>query len=404
MSTSTATADRKLLTSIAIEKFKPRADRYEVGDPGARGLRVVIQPSGSKTFILRYRFGGRPKKHTIGPVEIGLAAARVEASKAIYELAQGRDPADAKREAKEAQRLAALEVEDTFYSVAERYLKLEGPKLRSLGMLRQRLAPLYKTLGARPIAAIKRSEIVHLLDHIEAERGPAAAQGAFAIIRRVMSWHAARSDDFRSPIVRGMGRVSIKERVRSRILSDDEIRRVWKAAEELGPFGRYVQFLLLSGARRTEASRVRWSELSGSDWLLPAARNKSKVELLRPLSAAAMQVIAKTSKVSDTFVFSTDGAHALGGYVRPKRQLDAASGTSGWRLHDLRRTSRSLMSRAGVPSDHAERALGHVIGGVRGTYDRHRYQTEVLRAYEALAQLVERIVDGPVDNVVSMRG
>jgi hypothetical protein len=174
---STAASPRgKALTAIAVEKLKPRADRYEVRDGGARGLRVVVFPSGAKSFILRYRHAGIPKKLTIGPVEIGLAAARVENSKALYELAQGRDPGAAKAATKEAQRLAALAVEDTFYSVAERYLNLEGPKLRSLGMLRQRLEPVYKTLGARPIAAIKRSEIVHLLDRVEAERGPAAAQ------------------------------------------------------------------------------------------------------------------------------------------------------------------------------------------------------------------------------------
>jgi integrase len=401
-SSATVTHRGKPLTAIAVKKLKPRADRYEVGDPGSRGLRLVVFPSGAKSFILRYRFGRTPKKLTIGPVEIGLAAARVEASKAHYELTQNHDPADAKRAAKEAQRLAALAVQDTFYSVAERYLELEGPKLRSLGMLRQRLVPIYKALGARLIAAIKRSEIVNLLDCIEAERGPAAAHAAFAIIRRVMSWHAARSDDFRSPVVRGMGRVSVKERARSRILSDDEIRRVWKAAEELGPFGHCVQFLLLTGARRTEASHMRHAELTGSEWLLPATRNKTKVELQRPLSVATMAVIAKMPKVSDTFVFSADGVHPLSDRVRPKKQLDAASGTSGWRLHDLRRTARSLMSRAGVPSDHAERALGHVIGGVRGVYDRHRYQAEMLAAYEALAAQIGRIIN-PQENVVALR-
>jgi integrase len=147
---------------------------------------------------------------------------------------------------------------------------------------------------------------------------------------------------------------------------------------------------------------MRHAELTGSEWLLPATRNKTKVELQRPLSVATMAVIAKMPKVSDTFVFSADGVHPLSDRVRPKKQLDAASGTSGWRLHDLRRTARSLMSRAGVPSDHAERALGHVIGGVRGVYDRHRYQAEMLAAYEALAAQIGRIIN-PQENVVALR-
>ena len=86
-----------------------------------------------------------------------------------------------------------------------------------------------------------------------------------------------------------------------------------------------------------------------------------------------------------------------------RRELDAASGVKGWRLHDLRRTARSLMSRAGVPTDHAERCLGHVIGGVRGVYDRHEYHTEKQQAFEALAGLIERIVTGAQAGVVQLK-
>ena len=74
----------------------------------------------------------------------------------------------------------------------------------------------------------------------------------------------------------------------------------------------------------------------------------------------------------------------------------------GWTLHDLRRTARSLMSRAGVSADVAERCLGHVISGVRGTYDRHAYFDEKKRAFEGLAALVERIINPPVANVIPL--
>ena len=81
--------------------------------------------------------------------------------------------------------------------------------------------------------------------------------------------------------------------------------------------------------------------------------------------------------------------------------MDQASGVTGWTLHDLRRTARSLMSRAGVPTDHAERCLGHVIGGVRGVYDRHEFHAEKKRAYEALAVQIDRIIN-PEENVVPL--
>ena len=146
---------------------------------------------------------------------------------------------------------------------------------------------------------------------------------------------------------------------------------------------------------------MRWAEITGDSWTLPAARNKTNVELVRPLSAAAMAILASLPH-SGEFVFSRTGEAPLSGLSRFKIELDRASGTEGWVIHDLRRTSRSLMSRAGVASDHAERCLGHVIGSIRGVYDRHSYQAEMLLAYEKLAALIGSIVD-PQPNVVSIR-
>jgi integrase len=402
---SPAPHSRRGLTAIAIEKLKPRPYRYEVGDPGAQGLRVIVQPSGHKSFILRYRFGGKPKKYTIGPVVIGLAAARVEASKAIYELAQGRDPSAAKRATKEEQKLAALAVEDTFYSVSERLLQLEGHKLRSADARRKRLGRLvYPEIGHRPVVEIKRSEVVRLLDKIEANNGPAMAHAVLAIIRRALSWHSARSDDYANPLaVRGLGRVNAKERARDRVLNDDEIRRLWKAADGFeGPEGRFIQFLLATACRRSEAAGLRFSELSGSDWLLPAARNKVKTDLLRPLSALALETIAKTPRISAEFVFST-GARPLDGFSRFKRRLDEASGVGRWTLHDLRRSSRSLLARAGIASEIAERCLGHLPSTIEATYNKHQYRDEMQRAFEALASLLQRIITGTEGKVIEMR-
>jgi integrase len=220
-----------------------------------------------------------------------------------------------------------------------------------------------------------------------------------------MNWYATRSDDFRSPIVRGMARVKAKERARERTLTDDELRAVWKVADGTpGPFGPYVQFLLLTAARRNEASEMVQGELNGIDWTLPADRNKTKVDLVRPLSEAALAVLAKVPKLAGCkFMFSTDGKNPISGFTRFKDNLDKACGVTGWTLHDLRRSARSLMSRAGVPSDHAERCLGHVITGVRATYDRHEFYAEKQRAFEALATQIGFILD-PKENVIPIAG
>jgi integrase len=190
-----------------------------------------------------------------------------------------------------------------------------------------------------------------------------------------------------------MARSNPHERARKRVLTDDEIRTVWAAAEELGAFGRYVRFLILTGARRSEAAGMRWAELDGAEWLLPSARNKTKLDLLRPLSRMALAVIG-VQRDGAEFVFSTNhGSTPLAGFSELKIAFNRAAGPmERWTLHDLRRTARSLMSRAGVQTDHAERVLGHVIGGVRGIYDRHEYAEEKREALRKLAVQIDRII------------
>ena len=96
------------------------------------------------------------------------------------------------------------------------------------------------------------------------------------------------------------------------------------------------------------------------------------------------------------------GHTPISGFSKFKARFDRGCPVAPWTIHDLRRTARSLMSRAGVAPDHAERCLGHVIPGVRGVYDRHRYEDEMARAYEALAAQIDRIVS-PRQNVVELR-
>jgi integrase len=391
------------LTPLAIAALKKRATRYEVPDRGCTGLYVVVQPSGRKSFALRYRRPdtGKPAKLTLRKGTMTLAEARVAATDALATLSKGTDPG--KAQLGEAER-AALAKADTLRAIAENYLKREGPKLRTADQRRRTLERLvFPVLGNKPIAEIKRSDIVKLLDKVEDDSGPRMASVTLAVLSRIFNWHASRTDDFRSPIVRGMARgKSTSESTRVRILSDDELRAVWRAAEGVNVFGGLVRFLLLTTARRNEAARMIRDELTGSDWCLPASRNKVKLDLIRPLSDAALAVLAGMPRINDSpFVFcSSSGRGPIGDFGRYKRALDAASGVTGWRLHDLRRTGRSLMSRGGVNPDHAERCLGHKLRGVRETYDRHEYHAEKKSALAALAAQVGIIINPPEGNVV----
>jgi integrase len=390
---------RRPLTDIGVRALKPALSRREIPDPGCHGLYVVLQPSGARRFAVRYRFAGASRKHTLPP-GISLAAARKLAGDTMLEVAQGRDPAAVKKAAARGETLAEAIAD----YLRRENAKPEGDRLRSLqwreGVLRRHV---YPTLGDRPIAQIKRSEIVRLLDQIEGGSGAPMADRTLSILRTIMDEYAVRNDDFHSPIVRKMARAAGRP-PRSRVLSDVEIAAVWHAESTDVPFSALVRFLLLTAARRDEAACMRWDEIAGDIWTLPASRNKTGVELIRPLSAAAQGIIAGLPRIAGSpFVFTYDGTKPLGGFSRRKRRFDAACGVAEWQIHDARRTSRSLMARAGVPVDHAERCLGHVLPRIRATYDKHGYLDEMRHGYEALAALIGRIVD-PQPNVIGLRG
>jgi integrase len=382
---------------IAGAEAESGAERTIYWDDDLPGFGLQVTAAGAKSFVCQYRAGKRSRRLAI-KATLKLGEARKEAKAILGRVAKGHDPlAERRKEQGEAS--------NTLRAVADSYFTREGKKLRTARDRQATLARLvYPKLGARQIGDIKRSEIVRLLDHIEDERGPVMADRTLAYLRRVFTWHAGRSDDFRSPIVRGMARTKPAERAGDRVLSDDEIKRVWAAAGDMNnAFGPLVRFILLTAARRNEAAHMRRSELVGDVWAIPAVRNKGKRDVVVPLSKAAQAILKALPVVGDgRFVFSHDGKRPVGGFSKFKAKLEKVSGVTGWGLHDLRRTARSLMSRAGVNSDIAERCLGHVIGGVRGVYDRHEYLEEKRLAFEALAAQIERILN-PKENVVPLR-
>jgi integrase len=367
-------------------------------DEARKGLALRVTKAGSKSWTYHFTLAAKRVRMTFGTYPAtSLASARTLADEAEAALEAGHDPR------------SALAKAETLQAICEAWVTREAAALRTGEARKAALKNwVYDELGNRPIADIRRSDIVRMLDRIEDEGGPAMADKVLAIIRRIFNWHASRSDDFHSPIVPGMARTKSADRARARILTDDEIRIVWAVAKGQGAFGRLIRFLLLTGARRTEAAAMPWAELTGAEWLLPGPRNKTKLDLLRPLPPAALAVIGPKPNGA-TFVFSNDGAGPLRGYGALKEYFDAAITAQGaeplprWTLHDLRRTARSLMSRAGVSPDHAERVLGHVIGGVRGTYDRHEYLDEKRDALAALARLVARIIDNKPTTLTLVR-
>jgi len=393
---------RQKLTPAWVANVEPSATNQIYWDTEQRGFGLLVLPSGEKRYVVQYRAFRRSRRMTFKP-GLTLTEARKEAKAVLGAVAKGGDPMAERRRQEGA-------ATNTLKAIAEEYFKREGAKLRSAD---HRLAAferlIFPVLGARQIDSIKRSEIVRLLDKIEDERGPSMAHVALAFLSRVFNWHASRDDDFLSPVRRGMGRIKPAEHARERVLADVELRAVWQAAEATaGSYGHYVRFLLLTATRRNEAADMRRDELSNGDWIIPAERieggkgMKGKREHVVPLSPAAKAIVDGMPMLGP-FVFTTSGRHPINGFSYYKRAFDKACGVTGWRLHDLRRTARSLMSRAGVNADVAERCLAHKIGGVRGVYDRYAYHAEKKHAFEALASSIAHIVNPPADNVVTLR-
>jgi integrase len=372
------------------------------------GFGLMVTRNGHKSFVVQYRAGRRSRRmHLHGASK--LDAARDQAKAILGDVAKGRalrqviDPLEDRRRELRKDR-------NTLRSVINDYLS-EADGLRSIEQRRDIFDRLVvPRLGARQIEEIGRRDIKQLLDGVAEKNGPVQADMVLALVRRVFNWHAARSDDYRSPIVRGMARTKPKERARSRVLTDDEIRAIWAASKEMaGPFGMYVRFTLLAACRRNESARMRRCELAYiridgttgdyTRWTLPAARAKPKVDIVLPLSKAAQCLLDDLPKTGD-YLFTTNGQRPITSFSFFKRLLDEASGVRDWTLHDLRRTARTLLSRAGVSPDHAERCLGHVIAGIRGTYDRFEFEAEKREAFEKLAALIQRIID-PQSNVVA---
>jgi len=357
------------------------------------GFALAVYPSGKKMFLIQYRVKSsrKSRRMTIGHAQrLDLDVARKRGRELLAHVDLGRDPLTEQRRASVS----------TFRALAENYLTREGQKLRTAGKRRAILERVvFPALGEMPVENIKRSDVIRLLDKIEDDAGPVAADAALSIVRRILAWHEARVDDYRSPIGKGMNR-SDRE-ARDRVLTDDEIRSLWGSSASLArPWGAFTRLLLLTATRRTELAQMTRDEVSGALWTLPAERVKNDKQLVLPLSREAQEIIASIPTFDRCrFIFTIDGRRPVSGFSKAKAAIDKASGVKNWRFHDLRRTARTLLSRAGVDADTAERCLGHAIGGVRGIYDRHKYEEQMRVAFEKLANLIDQIVD-PADGKV----
>jgi integrase len=318
---------------ISSAEAQSNAERTIYWDADLPGFGLVVTNNGAKSFVVQYRANKRSRRLAIRAT-LRLSEARKEAKAILGRVAKGGDPLAERRKVEAA-------AANTLQTICETYLKREGRKLRTIAERQKTLRRLvYPVLGAKPIDDVRRSDIARLLDRIEDHCGAVMADHTLSYLRRVLNWHATRSDEYRTPITRGMTRTKPAERARDRILTDNEIRAAWIATGEMrNAFGPLVRYILLTACRRDEAAEMRRDELVGDIWTMPAARNKGKRDHVVPLSRAAQKMLGAVPVIGDgKLVFTHDGKRPVGGFSKFKARLDKMSATSGWTLHDLRRT------------------------------------------------------------------
>ncbi len=419
------------LTDRAIKALKPASDggRYEIADAVISGLRLRVGPAADDagkainlSFVLLARFGGpdsNPTRRTLGNYpELPLAAARALAADWKAKLRAGIDPAAELAEAKaaraEAAEAKAVAARNTFDKLADDFLSRHVDKkaLRSADEVRRQLDKYIRpTLGKRRYADIKRRDVINLLDKIEDENGPVMADRVLATLSKIFAWQQVRDDEFVSPIVRGMRRTNPRERARDRILADDELRALWQAAGKAGTYGGLWRFALLTGQRREKVAGMKWTDYADGVWTIASeAREKANAGqlILPPLAIEIVETQPQLTR--SEYVFAGRLSTPMSGFSKLKKAMDADAAEilkreiAPYVLHDLRRTAKSLMARAGVRPDISERVLGHAIAGVEGVYDRHTYATEKADALAKLAGLVAEIIGSKRDDDADRAG
>jgi len=230
---------------------------------------------------------------------------------------------------------------------------------------------------------------------VEQRGAPVAANKTLKAIKTFLRWCVGRAVLDQSP-AEGIP-LPTKEVARDRVLNDDELARVIIAARQIsGPYGGIVELLALTGQRREEAARCVWDEfdLDNRLWTLPNLRTKNAKPHIVHLSDQAISVLSEAKK-QGKFVFSVSGTHPFQDFNNAKRELDAISGVTGWRLHDLRRTCVSGMAGLGVAPHVADKILNHqsgTISGVTAVYQRHQFMAERKEAMANWGAHIEHIL------------
>lgn len=413
----------KVLTDLAIQAIKPKGKRQEIADPRIDGLFLIVQPTGTKGWTYRYRYGRKARRISLGTYPaIDMAKARTRAEAAVHALERGEDPSIALFGPKREQYLSTADRE-AFGNLIRRFMHehaipstrswKETARLLGLTVTEHKGKPptfedkpggIVARWSERPVGGIKRRDISEMLGDSLARGATVTANRELAAVRKFFSWCLGKSIIEVNPAL-GLPNPA-PERRRDRVLSDDELRLIWLAADGEGfAFGDLVKLLLLTGQRRREVSFASWPEfdLKVKHWLIPSSRTKNKRQHLVPLSNLALNVLTEMPRFQGgTFLFGLGGSSGFSGYSKATARFNARIAeltehqVKPWTIHDLRRTLATTMARLGVMPHVVEAVLNHISGskaGVAGIYNVWAYEPEKRAALNLWATHIEKITD-----------
>ena len=439
---------RKALSASAIKEATPKAKRYAISDVGHPGLRVVIYPSGKKSFVWRYkRASGQDLALVLGPAAgagaLTVSQARDAAGEARRQRALGNDPVESRRieRANQAARIAAAERESrrkdaVVPAVLARYYRDKVNAMKSAPELKRLLTKELAPWAKRRIDSIDRADAIKLIDDIKDRGTPVLANRARAAARTFFGWAIDKALIDENPFERT--KPVVREVQRKRFLSDNEISIFWRATEQMDWIWQaFFRLLILTGQRRDEVAECPWSEidLHGAVWTLPEARTKNKREHFVPLAPSVTAILRGMPKVqiateangttkleNSPLVLTTTGTTPISGFSGAKEKLDRTMKKitlsdakkhghdpvviAPWRIHDLRRSVAAGMRRIGISMDITEKTLNHVSGafaGIVGNYQVDELLPDRRRALELWAAHVEGLTVERESNIVPIR-
>ncbi len=387
------------LTQVAIDRLAPpKAGRIEFFDSVLPGFGLRISDNGHKAWVLFYRLGGRQRRYTLGSLATypEVAVARDRARHLLQRVEQGIDPA--------AEKVARPERQpDTIETLAEQFVaRYCKPKNRSWRTTEAvlRLHVLSRWAG-RDAASIGRRDVLELLDDLVDRGHPIVANRVLAAVRKMFGWAVERDILLASPVtnVKAPG----KEVERERVLSDEELSKLWNAATKAGGVaGGFFRMLMLTAQRRDEVATMRWADLNleANIWTLPREATKGDRSHEVPLASCGVAILLALPRCGEFVFTSTRGAWPISGYSKMKAAIAKAAAVEDWRIHDLRRTAGTGMARCGIAVSTISRVLNHKEGGVTKIYNRYSYLDEKRAALEAWARKVESLAQEPAATVL----